>query len=121
MNISIRLNKNYEKILITGACGFIGFHLSKKLCETGYRVIGVDNLKNLNKKLQHDRLKILKKLKLFEFKKIDLTDNLNQKLNDKFYAIIHLAAKPGVRESQKNSEIYFKNNIVGFYNIIELA
>ena len=110
-----------KKILITGACGFIGFHLSKKLCETGYRVIGVDNLKNLNKKLQHDRLKILKKLKLFEFKKIDLTDNLNQKLNDKFYAIIHLAAKPGVRESQKNSEIYFKNNIVGFYNIIELA
>jgi UDP-glucuronate 4-epimerase len=110
-----------KKILITGACGFIGFHLSKKLCETGYRVIGVDNLKNLNKKLQRDRLKILMKLKLFEFKKIDLTDNLNKKLNDKFYAIIHLAAKPGVRESQKNSEIYFKNNIVGFYNIIELA
>ena len=43
-----------KKILITGACGFMGFHLSKKLCETGYRVIGVDNLKNLNKKLQHD-------------------------------------------------------------------
>ena len=110
-----------KKILITGACGFIGFHLSKKLCETGYRVIGVDNLKNINKKLQRDRLKILMKLKFFEFKKIDLTDNLNKKLNENFHAIIHLAAKPGVRESQKNSEIYFKNNIVGFYNIIELA
>ena len=54
-----------KKILITGACGFIGFHLSKKLCEVGYRVIGVDNLQNLNKKLQQDRLKILMKLKLY--------------------------------------------------------
>ena len=99
-----------KKILITGSCGFIGFHLSKKLCNAGYKVIGIDNLKSSDKQLQNDRLKILKKLKHFKFKKIDLVKKFNRQIKDKFYAIIHLAAKPGVRESQKNPELYFKNN-----------
>ena len=110
-----------KKILITGACGFIGFHLSKKLCELGYFVVGIDNFLGQNKNLISQRLKILKKFKNFYFLKVDLSKSINLKSKNKYYAVIHLAAIPGVRESQKNSKKYFKNNIVSFYNIIEYS
>ena len=67
------------------------------------------------------RLKILKKNKLFKFHKIDLSENFEKKIKGQFHAIIHLAAKPGVRESQKKSKIYFKNNITAFYNVIDFS
>ena len=110
-----------KKILITGACGFVGFHLSKKLCEIGYNVVGIDNFIGTSKQLMKSRLNILKKYKNFVFIKIDLSKNFDKKIKSKYYAIVHLAAKPGVRESQKNSKIYFENNIVSFYNIIQFA
>jgi UDP-glucuronate 4-epimerase len=110
-----------KKILITGACGFIGFHLSKKLCELGYFVVGIDNFVGQNKNLIKSRLEILKKLKNFSFFKIDLSKSFNLRTKNKYFAVIHLAAKPGVRESQKNSKKYFENNIVSFYNIIEYS
>lgn len=110
-----------RNILITGACGFIGFHLSLKLCQSGYKVFGVDNFSCDNKKLLKSRLKILKKSKLFKFRKIDLSENFEKKIKGQFHAIIHLAAKPGVRESQKKSKIYFKNNVTAFYNVIDFS
>jgi UDP-glucuronate 4-epimerase len=110
-----------KKILITGACGFVGFHLSKKLCEIGYSIVGIDNFIGDNKQLMKSRLIILKKYKNFHFRKIDLSKNFDKKIKSKYYAIVHLAAKPGVRQSQKNSKIYFENNIVCFYNVIQFA
>ena len=110
-----------KKILITGACGFIGFHLSLRLCQSGYKVFGIDNFSCTDKKLLKSRLRILKKHKSFKFYKIDLSENFEKRIKDQFYAIIHLAAKPGVRESQKKPKIYFKNNITAFYNIIDFA
>ena len=109
-----------KKILITGACGFIGFHLSLRLCQSGYKVFGIDNFSCTDKKLLKSRLRILKKHKSFKFYKIDLSENFEKEIKDQFYAI-HLAAKPGVRESQKKPKIYFKNNITAFYNIIDFA
>ena len=72
-----------KKILITGACGFIGFHLSKKLCELGYFVVGIDNFLGQNKNLISQRLKILKKFKNFYFLKVDLSKSINLKKKKK--------------------------------------
>lgn len=110
-----------KSILITGACGFVGFHLSTKFCINGYNVVGVDNFLSEDKKLAKDRLNLLKKHKNFKFLKIDLSKKFEKKLKQKFHTIIHLAAKPGVRESEINPSSYFKNNIVAFFNVIEFA
>ena len=64
------------KILVTGAAGFIGFHLCKKLLEDQHQILGIDNINNYyDVKLKNDRLKILLKKKNFKFKKIDISDN----------------------------------------------
>ena len=64
------------KILVTGAAGFIGFHLCEKLLEEKYTVLGVDNINNYyDVKLKKDRLKILLRKKNFKFKKLDISDN----------------------------------------------
>ena len=109
-----------KKILITGCAGFIGFHLSKELTKN-YKIIGIDSFeKKVFSKIAKDRIKNLKKNKNFKFKKINIS-KLNQIKNlfliNNFYAVINLAATPGVRDSFKNPEIYFNNNILGFYNI----
>ncbi len=113
-----------KTILITGCAGFIGFNLSKKLTKK-YNVIGIDNLKENNySKLSSDRIKELKKIKNFSFKKIDISNykNLEKFFKKKnFKIVIHLAATPGVRNSFKNPGIYFKNNIAAFYNIYLLS
>jgi UDP-glucuronate 4-epimerase len=111
-----------NKILVTGCCGFIGYHLCSKLTLLGFNVVGIDNLIVKNKELQLIRLKNLRKKKLFSFYKFDLADKKKlSKINGKFPIIIHLAAKPGVRESFNFPDIYFSNNIQGFFNIIEFA
>jgi UDP-glucuronate 4-epimerase len=113
-----------EKILITGAAGFIGFHLSKYLLESNkYQVIGIDNINNYySTKLKEDRLKILKKYENFEFHKIDLKekekiDELFEK--EKFDYVINLAAQAGVRYSITNPYSYVDSNLIGFVNILE--
>ncbi len=113
-----------KKILITGCAGFIGFHLSKVL-STRYKIIGIDSLeKNKISKIANDRINVLKKHKNFSFKKtkIDSYKKLETifKKNN-FFAVINLAATPGVRDSFTNPDIYFKNNILGFYNIYLLT
>ena len=110
------------KILITGCCGFIGYHLTTKLLNK-YNVIGLDNLSNYySKRYKLRRLKELKKIKKFKFIKLDLSNKhkLNQIFKKKkFDIVINLAAQPGVRLSISNPEKYYKNNILSFYNLIE--
>jgi UDP-glucuronate 4-epimerase len=111
------------RVLITGAAGFIGFHLSKKLLQNRVNVVGVDNCNDYyDVKLKYERLKILKKNKKFVFYKFDLNNikKLKTLFNDFNYDIvIHLAAQAGVRLSYNNPNTYFKNNIEVFYKIIE--
>ena len=111
------------KILITGAAGFIGFHLSNLLSkEKNTEIYGIDNLNSYyDLRLKKDRLKILLKKKNFIFKKIDISENLKlEKIfkKNKFTYVINLAAQAGVRYSIKNPDTYFKSNILGFYNIL---
>ena len=112
-------------ILITGCGGFIGYHLSKKLIlDENNFIIGLDNLNNYySTKLKKNRIKNLKK-KNFIFKKIDITNiNSLKKLfkKYKFDYVINLAAQAGVRYSIENPRNYLENNIVGFFNILELC
>ncbi len=113
------------RIFVTGSSGFIGFHLSKKLLEKGHTVHGFDSMnKYYDVKLKKARLKILKKYKKFFFTKNKLENKkiLSQSiLKFKPTAIIHLAAQAGVRYSIENPNTYMDSNIIGTYNVIELA
>mgnify|MGYP000433120391 FL=1 len=114
---------NKKKILITGAAGFIGFFLSKRLLDIGCNVIGVDNLNDyydVNLKLA--RLNLLKPYEKFEFFKMDISDKLaiNELFdNERFDIVVNLAAQAGVRYSITNPEVYITSNIIGFFNILE--
>ena len=111
------------KILVTGAVGFIGFHLSKLLIDKHYHIIGIDNMNDYyDKKLKDDRLTILSKYDNFVFHKIDLNDK--QLLNNIFKEykpnyVINLAAQAGVRYSIENPYAYVDSNLIGFMNILE--
>ena len=113
------------KIFVTGSSGFIGFHLSKKLLEKGHTVHGFDSMnKYYDVKLKKARLKILKEYKKFFFTKNKLENKkiLSQSiLKFKPKVIIHLAAQAGVRYSIENPKAYMDSNIIGTYNVIELA
>jgi len=113
------------KILITGSSGFIGFHLAKKLLESGNNVHGIDSMNNYyDVNLKNSRLKILKKYKNFSFTKTKLENK--KKLNKIFYnfkpeIVVHLAAQAGVRYSIEKPRVYLDSNITGSYNIIEIS
>ena len=113
------------KILITGSCGFIGFHLAKSLLQKNFSIVGVDNINNYySTKLKNRRLSQLKKFKKFKFFKLDLKDtkkvnNVFSKFN--FDYVFHLAAQAGVRYSIQNPREYISSNINGYYNILEAS
>lgn len=114
-------------ILVTGCSGFIGYHVSTKLLKNrGYKkIVGVDNMNSYyDVNLKKNRLKELKKFNKFKFYLADCC-NKNQIKNiiikNKISYIIHLAAQAGVRDSISNPDIYYKYNVDGFYNIINLA
>ena len=111
--------------LITGAAGFIGFHLAKTLLERGESVIGIDNINDYYSiDLKKARLAELEPYEHFVFGKIDIADEeaLGDFLSDKsFIKIVHLAAQAGVRYSLENPRAYITSNLVGHLNILELA
>ncbi len=111
------------KFLVTGAAGFIGFHVSERLLEAGYQVIGIDNLNDyydVNLKLA--RLELLKKHTRFRFDKIDLADReaiAALFTREKFQRVIHLGAQAGVRYSLENPLAYADSNLIGHLNVLE--
>ena len=111
------------KILVTGAAGFIGFHLSKRLLAESYQVIGLDNLNEYyDVRLKEERIKILEKQPNFTFYKTDLAnlESLKQLFADHSIRIVfNLAAQAGVRYSLKNPHAYVQSNLLGFLNVLE--
>ncbi|MEB3295665.1 MAG: NAD-dependent epimerase [Synechococcales bacterium] len=111
------------KILVTGAAGFIGFHLSRYLLERGDRVVGLDNLNSYyDVSLKQARLAQLQSYANFSFQHLDLADQLGiQQLfaQEEFQIVVNLAAQAGVRYSLKNPQAYINSNLVGFTNILE--
>lgn len=112
-----------KNILITGAAGFIGFHLSLRLLNDGYSVTGFDSMNDYYEvSLKESRLALLKENKSFKFEKAPLEDReAIDKLFDsnQFDTVINLAAQAGVRYSLENPRAYIDSNIVGFLNILE--
>jgi UDP-glucuronate 4-epimerase len=110
-------------ILITGAAGFIGFHLSQKLLRQNFKVIGFDNINDYYEvSLKESRLALLKKHTGFTFIKGDLEDRaLIEKIfsDFKFDYVVNLAAQAGVRYSIQNPYAYLESNMHGFLNILE--
>lgn len=111
------------KYLVTGAAGFIGFYVSRRLCEMGHEVIGLDNLNDYyTPRLKHDRLEQLKPLTNFRFVKMDLADRSGIAelfKAEKFQRVIHLGAQAGVRYSLENPMAYVDSNLVGTMSILE--
>ena len=117
------MSKIKKKILITGSAGFIGFHCAKNLMELypNFKIYGVDNFnKNYELKIKNTRNEILKKFPNYKFYKKDLNDKkfLKKLLRENFNIIIHLAAQPGVRDVYNDPNIYFNNNLSGFFNLL---
>lgn len=113
-------------ILVTGSCGFIGYHLCKRLLNDNQYVIGIDNMNNYyDPIIKFRRLEELSKYNNFIFVKDDLRnihkfgDNLFKENNIK--KVIHLAAQAGVQNSFDNPKIYVENNIQGIVNLLEVC
>jgi UDP-glucuronate 4-epimerase len=111
--------------MVTGAAGFIGYHLCKSLLDDDFNVLGLDNINDYyDSNLKLARLEQLKPLKNFKFEKVDISDrkSLTQSfLSFKPNKVVNLAAQAGVRYSIVNPYAYMKSNLVGFLNIIELC
>lgn len=111
------------KYLVTGAAGFIGSQLSKRLLERGDEVIGLDNMNDYyDVGLKEARLRLLTEKPAFRFVKIDLADRravADLFSAERFDMVVNLAAQAGVRYSLKNPMAYVDSNLVGFADILE--
>ncbi|MCX5843387.1 MAG: NAD-dependent epimerase [Deltaproteobacteria bacterium] len=112
-----------KKILITGAAGFIGFHVSRRFLESGNSIVGVDNLNDYyDVSLKKARLALLEKKAGFRFVKANIADRDRMSALFKEEApeiVVHLAAQAGVRYSLVNPHAYADSNLTGFINILE--
>jgi UDP-glucuronate 4-epimerase len=113
----------FENVLVTGAAGFIGYHLSRRLLAEGCRVCGLDNLNDYyDVRLKKDRLAQLTPHDRFSFERVDLAEG--QRMRElfgkrRFDVVVNLAAQAGVRYSLENPHAYVEANLVGFTNILE--
>ena len=112
-----------KKILVTGAAGFIGFHVSKRFLESGTTIVGVDNLNDYyDVTLKKARLALLEKKAGFRFVRVNIADRERMSALFKEEApeiVVHLAAQAGVRYSLVNPHVYADSNLTGFINILE--
>ena len=111
------------RVLVTGAAGFIGFHVASRLLARGDEVIGLDNLNPYyDPTLKEARLAILKKQAGFSFEKIDLADRAAMEAlfaRGKIQRVVHLAAQAGVRYSIQNPHAYAESNLTGTLHVLE--
>jgi UDP-glucuronate 4-epimerase len=112
-----------DAVLVTGAAGFIGFHVTRRLLSEGRAVVGVDSLNHYyDPALKEARLDLLKDDPNFAFEKLDLADRTATKSlfeRHHFTKVIHLAAQAGVRHSLDHPHAYTEANVEGFLNILE--
>ena len=112
-----------RKIAVTGAAGFIGFHVCRRLLAQGETVVGLDNLNNYySVRLKQDRLAQLQREPSFQFRKLDLDqgDAIAELFDvERFDVVVNLAAQAGVRYSLENPSAYVNSNLVGFANVLE--
>ena len=114
-----------RNVLLTGAAGFVGFHVAQRLLDAGQRVIGIDNINDFySQQLKQDRLEILQASQKFEFQFGDIAD---QKFIQKVFdaaspdLVIHLAAQASVRYSLQNPRAYVNTNLNGFFNVLQAS
>jgi UDP-glucuronate 4-epimerase len=112
-----------KQVLVTGAAGFIGYHVATRCLEAGCRVVGLDDLNAYyDVALKESRLAALRRFDAFTFRKIDLADRAATEAvfrEQAFDTVIHLAAQAGVRHSIENPHAYARSNIDGFLNVLE--
>jgi UDP-glucuronate 4-epimerase len=112
-----------HKILVTGAAGFIGFHVTQRLLSAGRAVVGLDSVNDYyDPKLKEARLDLLKRDPNFSFVKLDLANRAATSLlfaQHRFPVVIHLAAQAGVRYSLQHPHAYVDANLEGFINVLE--
>jgi UDP-glucuronate 4-epimerase len=112
-----------EPVLITGAAGFIGFALARRLLEDNRAIVGIDSINDYyDPALKEARLAVLRQFKQFTFYKLDLADRKSVEAifrDGSFGPVVHLAAQAGVRYSLKNPYAYLDANLTGFLNVLE--
>ncbi|MGC1541377.1 MAG: SDR family NAD(P)-dependent oxidoreductase, partial [Xanthobacteraceae bacterium] len=110
-------------VLVTGAAGFIGFALARRLLEGGRAVVGIDSVNDYyDPALKEARLAVLRQFNSFTFHRLDLADRAGTEAifrDGEFGPVVHLAAQAGVRYSLQNPHSYLDANLAGFLNVLE--